>query len=111
MKIYCNRNYSNLERYVGKDVWIKVLNEYGFAMWIQILREDGDDYYIKNIADEYVSQKHSWSDVYHYADIFINRVNKSEYIPVIPLDIVTTDELQEMIKDNSNGVPTQIQED
>ena len=112
MKIYCSRDYNyDLKHWVGRDVWIKTVNDAGYFIWIRILKCDKDTYYINNIADEYVSQKHSWADVFTYAGYFINQVDIDDYKPVYPLDVLTSEELQERIKDNSYGVPTQLQDE
>ena len=101
MKIYCSRhNYENeLDRYVVKDVWIKVIPKQtctGDALWIKIVTADEYNYYTNTVSDGYVSEPHGWKNVIYYMEI-LDSIPKDFYDVVHPIELLTTDEIKALI--------------
>lgn len=94
MKIYCNRNddiISFIDRFVGKDMWIKCRIIRSGNWWIRILARDGFNLTV-NIVYPFIetSKNHFYEE---YVESRTRNVSISELFFPKPLEILTTDEL------------------
>ena len=114
MKIYCNRNRDlhNIDFFVGKDYWVKVLYAYNSDN-INAIYENGEVYYFKFLeatASAYVVvgiAEHRLA--YNMSTSLLDEILSDEcYIDknsvelVKPLDFITTEELISLIQLEGN---------
>lgn len=102
-----NPNYAQFDRFVSKDIWVKVTQYPGYLYYIKILRKNGAFITCSHVPAERVDMDTAngiWYVSQETIDYVLNNLdnehtdNIDNYVLSEPLEVLTTEELIEMIK-------------
>lgn len=97
---------NQFDRFVGKDVWIKVISSQGYEWYIQIIDYNYPLLTLKYVASERIDGTWAALDEPDELERILNRLdevdtwNADSLELVTPIDILTTEELVGILTDN-----------
>lgn len=99
MKIYASTS-TNLDKFIGKDLWVLVLKRGGGKYWVHILRKERNEYLVNAVPRAFADYSgFTARDVNFYSQHTI-RFFTDELILVQPIEILTTEEMFENRKED-----------
>ena len=105
MKIYASSDNTFLDKYIGKDLWVRVWRDFGGELWdcyIKILSREGDMITFVYLKSSIIDGRETDEDeIYWELTTDFENVKETWDIHDLnlytPMDIITTEELRELI--------------
>ena len=107
MKILASTNKYPLDKFVGKDTWVKVIisdadmyfnahrgpKPYGGTFYVKLTDMDDDSYYAGFIDSEYVEDAYGWPGLLNNGAVISRELTQL----ATPLEVFTDDEIRSIL--------------
>jgi len=99
MKIYASTS-TNLDKFIGKDLWVLVLKRGGGKSWVRILRKERNEYIVNAVPRNFADYSGFNARDANFYNQHAIRFFTNELILVQPVEILTTEEMFENHKED-----------